>query len=94
MSKIFVGDIGTEIVVDCGEAITGATSLKLRVKKPNGSLVEWIGSIKTNTSFKYIVQSGDFSIPGVYIMQAHVTLPDWEGSGEIVEIIVFDRISI
>ena len=35
--KYYVGDTGTDIIVDCGTAITGATNTKLKVKKSDGT---------------------------------------------------------
>ena len=80
--KHYVNEVGTPVVVDCGSAITGATSLALKVKKPDGTLVSWTPTIYETNYLKYIVQSGDFNLSGTYYLQASLTLGGWSGLGE------------
>ena len=89
MSKVYVGDIGTEIVLDCGTSIVTATTLKIKVRKPSGQLVEWTATLKGTTQMSYITQSGDLSVDGVYRLQAYVVMTGWTGRGETADLIVY-----
>lgn len=90
MTKLYKGDIGTEIVLDCGTNIAGATSVSIKVKKPDASTVTWVSSVHNLNSVKYTTVAGDLNLPGKYLLQAHVTLPTWEGLGETVVLQVYD----
>ena len=39
MTTIFVGDVGTEIVLNCGVDISASTVRKIIARKPNGQRV-------------------------------------------------------
>jgi hypothetical protein len=82
--KYYVGDIGTEIIVDtCVDLVdAGATVTNLIVEKPDGTIVTWIGSIYGTTSIKYIVEDGDFDQYGTYHLQTYVEMTGWTGRGD------------
>lgn len=80
-SKYYIGDVGTEIIVDTCENITSAISAKLLVQKPDRSNHEWIGIVFEDTKIRYIVKEGDFDQVGVYLVQAFVATSDWSGRG-------------
>ncbi len=82
MNKHYKGEIGTKIVVDCGCDISGATQVLLRVKKPDKSIVVWRPEIYNKNYLKYIVQNGDFDLPGTYYLQAYIQIGGWTGLGE------------
>ena len=92
---IYVGDIGTEITVDCGQEITGATNTKLVVQTPLGGTEEWtavVVSVGGKTQYlRYTTKAGDIAIPGVYRLQSYLTLGSWTGSGKTAQIAVKDR---
>jgi len=79
--KYYVGDVGTEIIVDTCSDITTATVTDLLVEKPDGTLVTWSGDVYETTKIKYVVQAGDFDQAGEYILQAYVEMPGWQGRG-------------
>ena len=84
MANIFyVGEIGTEIIVDCGSVITGATETSLKVKKPDGTTASWAASIDGTNHLTYTIEAGDFDQVGTYYIQASLTLSGWTGFGEI-----------
>ena len=89
-SKYYVGDIGTEIMVDCGYTITEATNLKLKVKKPDGTEVEWTAAIDGTDHLKYTTIADDFSVAGTYFLQASLTLGGWSGLGETAQFEIHD----
>jgi hypothetical protein len=89
MSKVYVGDIGTQIILDCGSNITAATGMAIKVKKPSGDEVEWTGVLDGTNSVKYILEAGDLDEPGTWILQAYVELATWEGLGESYKLKVY-----
>lgn len=84
MSTVFVGDVGTVIKLDTGTDLTSATALKIKVKKPNGTEVEWTASQDANNPkvMTYTIQSGDLDQSGTWKLQAYVEFPTWQGRGE------------
>lgn len=80
--QIHVDDIGTQLIVtvyDDGEVvdISGASTLTIIVKKPDGTTFNKIGLLYTNgTDGKmYCVSTaGDFDISGNYKIQGKVTI--------------------
>jgi len=90
-NKIYVGDVGTEILVDCVEDISQATKTELRVLKPDKTEVVWLAVIEGATKLKYIVQPGDIDQAGLWVVQAYVELPNWKGRGESDYFEVFEH---
>jgi hypothetical protein len=91
MGKYYVGDVGTEILVETGSPIATAFVKKLYVKKPSGEEVTWDADFGPPnaqgilTSLKYIVADGDWNEPGNWTLQAYVELPEWQGRGDSVK---------
>lgn len=84
-NKYYVGDVGTEIIVDTCSDISTASKVSLVVMKPNATAsVEWIGSIYEGTKIRYVVDADDFNVAGEYRMQAYVEMPGWKGRGNTV----------
>lgn len=88
--KYYVGDTGTDIIVDCGTAITGATATTLKIKKPDGTEVTWTAIIDGTDHLKYTTLIDDFSVPGTYFLQASITLGGWTGLGETAQFMIYD----
>lgn len=80
--KVYVGDIGTEIIVNCGQSIVGATATSLEVRKPGGKEVSWAASVYNDNYLKYTVVVDDFEKAGIYKVQSKLTLSGWTGRGE------------
>lgn len=80
-SKFYVGDTGTEIIVDTCDDITTATLVKLMVQKPDDTIVEWVGSVYDTTKIRHVVVAGDLDLAGEYLVQAYVQMPSWVGRG-------------
>lgn len=83
-NKVYVGDVGTEIILECTTDISTATAHHIQVMRPDGVEVEWITSIEGTTKLKYTALEGDFDMEGEYMLQAYVELPTWKGLGETV----------
>jgi len=89
MTDHYVGEIGTDIIVDIGTDITGATPTVLKVQKPDGTTVEWTASIYNSNYLKYTTISGDFDQSGTYVVQASLTLTGWTGLGDVATFEVY-----
>jgi hypothetical protein len=81
-SQYYVGDEGTEIIVDTCSDISAATVTDLIVRKPDGTQVTWSGAIYDTTKIRYVTTTGDFDQAGRYRLQAYVEMPGWKGFGE------------
>lgn len=86
--KHYVGETGTQIIVDCGQNISAATGCLLYVRKPDGTLVTWTPTILTLNSLpnylSYSTLAGDFDQIGSYCLQSYMMLAGWSGRGETV----------
>jgi len=85
----YIGEIGTEIIVDCGIDISTATNYKLYVQKPDGTRATWTPTIYTPLGgepnyLKYSTVVGDFSVSGLYAIQPYIELGSWKGRGQTV----------
>lgn len=88
MNTVYIDDVGTEIILDTGSSLAGATATEIIVHKPDGTVTEWAGSVYESTKIRYIAQPGDLDTAGRYRLQARIALPTWEGHGGTVELIV------
>lgn len=82
MSKVYVGDTGTLIVLDCGQDISAASARSIEVKKPDGSVVSWAAVLVGANAMSYTSLLGTFDQAGTWKLQAKVTLPSgvWRGT--------------
>ena len=89
------GDVGLEILVDCGRDLTGAVSPTLRVRLPSGAVRSWpaavAGSGQDAARLRYVTRPGDLAEAGVYKLQAALTLGDWSGLGRTASFTVRPR---
>lgn len=97
MGKIYVGDIGTDIILDAGQDITGAT-VSVSVLKPGATAeATWAGTVYSidgaDQYVRHTTIAGDLDVPGVYRVQPVIALADgtWTGRGETAEFRVFDK---
>lgn len=81
---IFLGDYGTEIVLDTKQDLTSATSVKIRYKKPSGNVGEWTATVTDTTKVKYTTASGDIDEAGTWEIQVVVEFPGAKFYGTIV----------
>jgi len=91
--KHYMNEVGTQIIVDCGQDISAASTYKLSVRKPDGTVFTWnptIVTIESNPNYLlYLTRVGDFDQIGVYSIQPYLVLPTWTGRGETVTFEVF-----
>ena len=88
MIKVFTGDEGTVIILDCGADVSSATVRKIKVRKPSGVQIEWAAQAEGTNAIKYVVQAGDVVLPGSWWVQAYIEMPGWKGRGEWSELLV------
>jgi len=79
--KHYIGEIGTEIIVDMQCDISMASGCLFYVKKPNGSVVTWDAQIYGTHSLRHIVQSGELDQAGRYLLQPYIEVSGWKGFG-------------
>jgi hypothetical protein len=86
-----VGDIGTKILLDCVEDLTGFTSGKIKYIKPSGEPGEWT-AVRDGTGIYYItVTVDDLDEEGNWCIQSYVeigTPTTWAGHGEMTKFVV------
>lgn len=84
MTKVYVGDTGTEIALDCGVDVSSATVRKILVKKPGAtSAIEWAAVADGTNGIKRVAVVGDLDVAGTYYLQAYIEMPGWSGRGEM-----------
>ncbi len=90
--KVYKGDEGTEIIVDCGEDISAATDQVLKVYKPVSlAEVEWAASIYNTNYLKHTIVTDDLDEVGVYKIQPYMTLSGWTGRGKTTNLYIYDH---
>jgi hypothetical protein len=89
MGRIFKGQSALTIRLTVGQDITGATSLKIKYKKPSGLEGEWtaVEVDATEGTIGYTMADGDqLNEVGKWIFWAYVTFSDGKAApGEPVE---------
>ena len=90
-TKLYVGDTGTVITLDCGQDISAATVRLIEVRKPDGTTVSWSASASGAASLAYTSLAGTFDQAGEWALQAHVTMPSGEWRGATARVDVFAR---
>ncbi len=105
-NKIYVNDVGTEIILDVGVDIHLATEHDVLWKSPLGVTGTWDGDLIQDdgdvyikpeiddgamiTKIRYITIADDIKIVGQWKLQAKVTIPTWNGRGETATFTVYD----
>lgn len=79
--RVYVGDVGTAIILDCGADVSAATARSIEARKPDGSTVTWAAVASGTNSIRHDVLPGALDQPGTWVLQAKVTLPagTWRG---------------
>jgi len=94
MAKIYIDDVGTKFIIDTGVDLTNATVTKLKLKKPDGSIVEWVASIEgdaKNGKISYATQAGDINLAGIWQLQSYIEFSYLKYNGETVNFIVYEQ---
>jgi hypothetical protein len=86
--KVYVGDTGTAIILDCGQNISAASARSIEVKKPDGSTVSWTASASGTNAIRFDSLAGTFDQAGQWRLQAKVTLSSgvWRGETALISV--------
>lgn len=78
MSKIYVGQSSLRLKLTTGVDITGATTLQIKYKKPNGATGEWtaLEYDETNGVIYYDFAANELDVSGRWIVWAYVIFSD------------------
>jgi len=87
-NKIYIGDVGLEIIVDMQEDISEATTYEMLVLK-DGVEVIWAASIYNDRYLRYITAADDLDVAGTYLIHGNLVFPGgWSGLSEVVSFVV------
>lgn len=92
--KVYVNTVGTSIRLNCHDDISGGDDFGVAVQKPDGTEVEWSGSLVSGSTSKieHITVAGDLNLVGTYLLQALVEFNGvWDGPGNTVKMTVYAR---
>jgi hypothetical protein len=84
--EAYVGDVGTEVILDTNESLLTAVDQAIKVRKPSGVEETWEGSVVEDTKVSHTTGTGDFDEAGIYKLLAYVEFPSWSGHGKMVAI--------
>lgn len=88
--KVYVGDTGTQIILDCGQDISAATAISVELRKPNGSTASWAATASGSNAISVVTGGANaLSLAGTWLLQAKVTLPTGVWRGETAQLVVY-----
>jgi len=97
MTTVHQGDVGLELLVDCGCDIAGAANAALLARLPSGIVRTWpaaVAAIDNRSRFlRYVTRPGDLEEAGTYRVQASLSLGGWSGTGKTALLLVRARFS-
>jgi len=85
MGKIYKNQTALKIQLDTEIALAD-TTVKIKYKKPDKSVGQWVGTIVNSTVIEYeIVSQNDLDLAGVWWFWSHVTFPSGKSApGEAI----------
>lgn len=89
-NHVYKNEVGLAIILDCGQDVSAATGIKIKVKKPNNTEVEWDANVYNTNYIRYITQTNDLDLAGNYDLQSYMTLGSWTGFGDTARLPVKD----
>ncbi|EHJ49035.1 hypothetical protein DFW101_3035 [Solidesulfovibrio carbinoliphilus subsp. oakridgensis] len=95
---VYQGDVGLEIVLDCGCDVSGAVGAAVAVRTPSGAVVAWPAETAAAggggvTCLRCLTRAGDLAEAGTYRLQASLTLGGWTGRGRTAILVVKPKFS-
>jgi len=84
--KHYIGEIGTDIILDTGVDISSATVLQVKYQKPDGVTGEWTGTVQDTTKIRYTLSEDDIDVAGRWTFQSYVEVSGGKWHGETAEI--------
>lgn len=91
VGAVFVGDIGTRLMLDCGQDVSSSTVRKIRYLKPDGTSDYWNAQLDNGLeAIYYDFVEDDIDLSGTWKFQSYLEMPTWTGHGEIAVLKVYD----
>jgi hypothetical protein len=91
MVKMYVGDIGSEIILKTGLLTASANKLSIIGRRPDFSEFEWLAGTFESDSIIYTTIEGDLDVAGLWTVHSKVELPEGTWLGEAVKFEVFRK---
>lgn len=89
--RSYVGDIGTEVLIDMKTDISAVLVKMLKVKNKTGEK-EWAPTVHESNFLRFVtVDADDFDAIGIYYVQPYMEFAGWKGHGETVTFEIFAR---
>jgi len=84
--EIYVGDSGTQLLIDMGEDLSEAVSVVVKARKPDGTEEDWAGEVyqPVDGLMQYIrvaLTTSMIDAAGTYKLQPYITFASWSGYG-------------
>lgn len=99
--KHYVGEAGTDFILDTGIAIGTVQLQSIKYKNPAGVEGTWLADLYDSYSdlagatgtylLKHTLASTDLTVPGTWYFQAHIAAIDGTWNGETVELNIYDE---
>lgn len=102
MSKHYVGEIGTDILLDCGTDISDAVQQEIWYRKPGAvAMGSWTGALFSSHStetgaagtnfISYTLAAGDLDLPGDWRFQAYIATAVGTWWGDMIKETIYDK---
>lgn len=92
MSRVYKGDVGTLLTVDCGTDISAATTTQIKARLPNKQIVTRTASLSGTNYLTYNLIAADTATVGTFKGQAYVELPSGQWYGETFTFEISERL--
>ena len=90
-NKVYIDDVGLEIIIDMQEDINLATTYEMLVWK-GGEEVTWAAAIYNDRYLRYVTEVGDLDVAGTYYIQGNFVFSDgWSGLSETISFVVHPK---
>jgi len=89
--KHYVGESGTEIRIDGKRDLTNAVNMKVFMRRPDSSIIEFIPTVIESNYLRFFTDANSFNTPGHYEVQPYIELDGWAGRGKTAAFIVYDE---
>lgn len=83
--KHYLGEVGTDIILNCGTDISAASTVSVKYTKPDGTTGSWTGTKYNSNYIKYTLLANDINVAGRWLFQAYIVSALWTGYGETCE---------
>ena len=90
--KMYVGDVGTKIILDIGVPTDGLSGAIFSVLKKVGQApAAWPAMPYGTTELIHTVGEGEYDVAATYKLQAEVNTGTWSGRSETVEFRIYSH---